>query len=242
MPDGPTGRIVFSEAVLKDRIEEIGRRIDKDYAGKDLVLVCVLKGSLYFFADLSRAIGIPIHLDFIAIGGFAGSTKINGVVRIIKDLDQDITGRHVLLIEDIVRTGLTTAYLVQNLEARRPASVKVCSLLVNPSQLMINVPIAYQGFEVPSTSRSSFALRIFDLALELRLPRSASMDKPCLQNQIERSFSCSVCDPYALSCTVDRYPHSTLSCGDAPPGDGTSRYSLELVFIIARFVNLSIGE
>ena len=152
MQEAAPGRIAYSAEELSTRISEIARSIEKDYEGKDLVLVCVLKGSLYFFADLSRAIRIPVRLDFIAISGFSPTDPASGAVRIVKDLDIDITGKHVLLIEDIVRTGLTTAYLVQTLETRRPASVGVCSLLVNHSQLMINVPIAYQGFEV-STKR-----------------------------------------------------------------------------------------
>jgi len=152
MQDAAPDRIVYSAAEIAARVAEIARRIDADFEGRDLVLVCVLKGSLYFFADLTRAVRIPVRLDFIAISGFSPADPLSGAVRIVKDLDLDIAGRDVLLIEDIVRTGLTTAYLVQTLETRKPASVQVCSLLVNPSQLMINVPIAYQGFQV-STRR-----------------------------------------------------------------------------------------
>lgn len=141
-------RIVYTAEDLRTKVAEIGRQISTDYAGKDLVVVGVLKGSLYFFADLTRAIDIPIGVDVIAIGTIPNTTRQTGIVRITKDLDLDITGKHVLFIEDIIRTGLTTAYLVQSLEARKPASVKVCSLLVNPDQQLINVPIAYSGYEI----------------------------------------------------------------------------------------------
>ncbi|MEZ4357196.1 MAG: hypoxanthine phosphoribosyltransferase [Eubacteriales bacterium] len=141
-------KVVFSEEVLKERVKSIGEQINRDYAGKDLIMVSVLKGTLYFFADLTRFIDIPIQLDFMAIGVYPNSTNDTGVVRITKDLDADISGKDVLIIEDIIRTGLTTGYLVQNLEARTPASVKVCTLLVNPKQQLIKVPIEYYGFEI----------------------------------------------------------------------------------------------
>jgi len=144
-------RIVYTAEDLKTKVAGMGRQISADYAGKDLVVIGVLKGSLYFFADLTRSIDIPIGIDVIAIGTIPNTTSKTGIVRITKDLDLDITGKHVLVIEDIIRTGLTTAYLVQNLEARRPASIKVCSLLVNPDQQLINVPIAYLGYEISDT-------------------------------------------------------------------------------------------
>lgn len=141
-------RIVYTAEDLKSKVSEMGQQISRDYAGKDLVVVGVLKGSLYFFADLTRAIQIPIGIDVIAIGTIPNTTSRTGIVRITKDLDLDITGKHVLVVEDIIRTGLTTAYLVQNLDVRKPASIKVCSLLVNPDQQLINVPIAYFGYEI----------------------------------------------------------------------------------------------
>ena len=144
-------RILFDEETLQARIRALGEQISRDYAGKELVLVSILKGTLYFLADLSRAITLPLELDFMAIGLYADTAGQSGVVRITKDLDLDITGKHVLVIEDIIRTGLTTGYLVQNLRARKPASIGVCTLLVNPAQQLINVPISYYGFEVPHT-------------------------------------------------------------------------------------------
>lgn len=142
---------LLTSKAIQDRISELGQQIKSDYAGQELVLVGVLKGSLYFMADLSRAIDLPLTLDFMTIGTIPNTTNQTGIVRITKDLDIDVTGKHVLLIEDIIRTGLTTAYLVSNLKARQTASVKVCSLLVNPDQQLINVPLAYSGFAVTQT-------------------------------------------------------------------------------------------
>jgi len=144
-------RVAFSEQTLKNRISELGQQIKSDYENEELVLVSVLKGSMYFFADLTRAIDLPIELDFMSIGVYPHATKETGAVRITKDLDVDISGKHVLVIEDIIRTGLTIGYLVQNLKARKPKSVKVCTLLINPDQQLIDGPIAYEGFKVTNT-------------------------------------------------------------------------------------------
>jgi hypoxanthine phosphoribosyltransferase len=141
-------RILFNEDMIRERIKVIGNQISRDYADKELILVGVLKGSLYFLADLSRTVDIPVKLDMISIGVYSNTTDQTGIVRINKDLDLDIKGRHVLVIEDAVRTGLTLGYLVQNLTMRMPESVKICSLLVNPAQQLIELPIAYAGFEV----------------------------------------------------------------------------------------------
>ncbi|HPE38809.1 MAG TPA: hypoxanthine phosphoribosyltransferase [Bacillota bacterium] len=141
-------RKIFSEDDLKKRITELGAQITKDYEGEPLVLVGVLKGSLYFFADLSRAIDAPIEIDMMAIGSIPDTTSQTGIVRITKDLDVDIRGKHVLVIEDVIRTGLTTAYLLQSLEVRKPLSIDVCTLLYNPDRQLINVPIKYYGFEI----------------------------------------------------------------------------------------------
>ena len=148
MADYNIKKILYTPEQIQDRIKALGREIEKDYAGKDLILIGVLKGSLYFLSDLTRCIDLPIKLDFMAIGTYAQATHQKGIVRITKDLDIDITGKHVLLIEDILRTGLTIGYLVQNLEARLPASVQVCTLLYNPEQQLINVPVGYYGFEI----------------------------------------------------------------------------------------------
>ena len=174
MPKGK--RIVFTEEAIRRRTQEIGRQISIDYADKELILVSVLKGSLYFFADLTRAIDIPIQLDFITIGTYPVATRQKGIVRITRDLDLEITGRHVLVVEDIIRTGLTTAYLVQNLEVRMPASVKVCTLLVNPNQQLINVPIAYCGFEISETRLIGYGMDVNERGRNL--PYIAELEKP----------------------------------------------------------------
>ena len=141
-------RVVFTEQQIKDRIKEMGAQITKDYDGQELVLVSVLNGSMYFVADLTRVIELPIEIDFMSIGVYPHATKETGAVRITKDLDIDISGKHVLIVEDITRTGLTIGYLVQSLKARMPKSVKVCTLLNNPDQQLIDAPIAYEGFRV----------------------------------------------------------------------------------------------
>lgn len=141
-------KIVFSKEEISQRIQELGKQISKDYSDKPLVMLGVLTGSMYFLADLTRSLDIPVQIDFMAIGNYAGTTSQKGTVRITKDLDLDITDKHVLIIEDILRTGLTIGYLVQNLEARHPASVKICTLLINPQEQLINVPVEYYGFEI----------------------------------------------------------------------------------------------
>lgn len=119
----------------------------------------MLKGSLYFLADLSRFIDLPLKLDFMSIGLYQGTAK-TGIVRIVKDLDLDVTGRHVLIVEDIIRTGLTTGYLFQNIEARSPESVSVCTLLQSPDQLLLNFPIAYVGFSVTGAWLAGYGMDI----------------------------------------------------------------------------------
>lgn len=169
-------RILYTEEDLAAKVKEIGRRISQDYAGKELIVVGVLKGSLYFFADLTRAIDIPIGIDVIAIGNIQNTTSQTGIVRITKDLDLDITGKHVLVIEDIIRTGLTTAYLVQNLDVRKPASIKVCTLLFNPDQMLINVPVEYYGYEITDTWLVGYGMDVHEQGRSL--PYIAELEKP----------------------------------------------------------------
>lgn len=135
--------------LYKKKVAELGRQISEDYKDKHSVLVSVLKGAMYFTADLTRQIDIPVNIDFMSIGVYPGITKNTGIVRINKDLDINITDRHVLMIEDIINIGLTMGYLVQNMEARKPASIKVCTLLNNPCKRLMNIPLAYVGFQVP---------------------------------------------------------------------------------------------
>ncbi|MBR5975156.1 MAG: hypoxanthine phosphoribosyltransferase [Clostridiales bacterium] len=141
-------KILFSKDKLDEKTQELGAKISSDYAGKELVLLGVLKGSLFFFTDLARAISLPLQLDMLAIGSIPDTTSSTGIVRITKDVDINITGKHIIVVEDIIRTGLTTAYLLQTLEARKPASVEVCTLLYNPDRQLIDLPVKYYGFEV----------------------------------------------------------------------------------------------
>jgi hypoxanthine phosphoribosyltransferase len=170
-------RILLSAEAIQARVTELGRQIHDDYVDQELILVSVLKGSIYFMADLTRAISLPIKFDFMTIGTIPNTTSQTGIVRITKDLDLDVTGKHVLLIEDIIRTGLTTAYLVQNLLARQAASVKVCSLLINPDQQLINVPIAYYGFEITQIWLVGYGMDIAERGRNL--PYIAEIEKNC---------------------------------------------------------------
>ncbi|HEY3247875.1 MAG TPA: hypoxanthine phosphoribosyltransferase [bacterium] len=145
-------RVLFSEAQIAARVRELGTAISRDYARRLPLLVSLLKGALYFVADLTRAITIPMTLDFMAITSYAGTRESSGVVRLIKDLDEEITGRDVLLVEDIIDTGLTAAYLLRTLSARDPASLRICTLLDKTARRIVdNLPIDYRGFEVPDT-------------------------------------------------------------------------------------------
>jgi hypoxanthine phosphoribosyltransferase len=151
-------RIVFSEEQIKQRVLELGKQISADYTDKDPILISVLKGTLYFMADLTRALEIQVSIDFMSIGVYPGMSGNTGIVKITKDLDLNITGRHVLFVEDIINTGLTMGYLVQNMEARKPASVKICTLLNNPQKRLMNIPLEYVGFEVPDVYLVGYGL------------------------------------------------------------------------------------
>jgi hypoxanthine phosphoribosyltransferase len=140
--------ILIEGEKIKERIKELGLEISRDYKEKELVIVCILKGAAYFVVDLTREISIPFILDFIAISSYGGSSF--GVVRITKDLDINIAEKDVLLVEDIVDTGLTLSYLLRNLSARNPTSLRVCTLLDCPARRIVNVPVYYRGFEIPN--------------------------------------------------------------------------------------------
>jgi hypoxanthine phosphoribosyltransferase len=143
-------RVLFTEAQIQDRIHAMAAQISRDYAATTPLLVSVLKGALYFMADLSRAITIPITIDFMAITSYGDETASTGAVRLIKDLDEKITGRHVLLVEDIIDTGLTADYLLRTLRARDPASLNICTLLDKAARRIVDtLPVHYRGFEVP---------------------------------------------------------------------------------------------
>ena len=142
--------ILIEEEALRERVTELGAEISADYAGRDLLLVGVLKGAVFFMADLMRAIDVHCEVDFMAISSYGASTDSSGVVRILKDLDTAIEGRHVLVVEDIIDSGLTLSYLMRNLRARNPATLEVCALLTKPDRREIDVPVRYIGFEIPN--------------------------------------------------------------------------------------------
>jgi hypoxanthine phosphoribosyltransferase len=144
------GEILIDEDRLQARIRELGNEITADYTGRELLLVGVLKGAVFFMADLMRAISVPCEIDFMAISSYGASTDSSGVVRILKDLDINIEGRHVLVIEDIIDSGLTLSYLIRNLESREPASLEVCALLTKPERREIDVDVRYVGFDIPN--------------------------------------------------------------------------------------------
>jgi hypoxanthine phosphoribosyltransferase len=141
--------ILITTEQLKARVVELAAQIDSDYADRELLLVGVLKGAVMVMADLARAMHLPVQMDWMAVSSYGSGTKSSGVVRILKDLDTDINRRHVLIVEDIIDSGLTLSWLVGNLESRNPASVAVCTMLRKPSSSQMDVEVAYTGFDVP---------------------------------------------------------------------------------------------
>jgi hypoxanthine phosphoribosyltransferase len=148
--DGATGEILIGADELQARVAELGAEISSDYEGRDLVMIGVLKGAIVFMADLMRHITVPCELDFMAVSSYGSSTDSSGVVRILKDLDASIEGRHVLIVEDIIDSGLTLQYLLRNLRARNPATLEVCALLTKPERRRVELPTRYVGFEIPN--------------------------------------------------------------------------------------------
>jgi len=144
------GEILIDEVTLAARVAELGAEVSEDYQGRDLLLIGVLKGAVFFMADLMRHLTVPCEVDFMAISSYGDATDSSGIVRILKDLDINIEGRHVLVVEDIIDSGLTLSYLMRNLESREPASLEVCALLTKPSRREIDVPVRYVGFEIPN--------------------------------------------------------------------------------------------
>ena len=147
--DPALGSVVVSEDDLRARITAIGAQITRDYAGRAPLLVGVLKGAFVFMSDLAKAINLPVEFDFMAVSSYGSATKTSGIVRIVKDLDLDLTGRHVLIVEDIIDSGLTLTYLRRNLAARNPASVEVCALLVKEGLQRESQDLKYVGFTIP---------------------------------------------------------------------------------------------
>ena len=152
------GETLVSEEDLQKRVKELGTEISTDFAGRNPLLVCVLKGAVLFLSDLMREIDVPCEIDFMAVSSYGSSTDSSGVVRIIKDLDRAIEGRHVLIVEDIVDSGLTLQYLMRNLGARDPASLEVCALLTKPERRRVELLPRYVGFEIPDKFAIGYGL------------------------------------------------------------------------------------
>ncbi|HET9720452.1 MAG TPA: hypoxanthine phosphoribosyltransferase [Solirubrobacteraceae bacterium] len=156
--DGAIGDVLVPADDLARRVVELAGEISRDYAGRDLVLIGVLKGAVFFLADLMRAMEVPCEVDFMAVASYGSATKSSGVVRILKDLDAVIEGRDVLIVEDIVDSGLTLQYLLRNLAGRNPRSLEVCALLVKPSRREVDLDTRYVGFEIPDRFAIGYGL------------------------------------------------------------------------------------
>src|SRR4051812_18525709 len=158
MRDEAVGEILVQPDDLSRRVRELGRQISEEYAGRELLLVGVLKGAVFFLSDLMRHIDVPCEVDFMAVASYGSSTDSSGVVRILKDLDTPLEGRDVLIVEDIVDSGLTLQYLLRTLEARKPATLEVCALLTKPERRKIDLPARYIGFEIPDRFAIGYGL------------------------------------------------------------------------------------
>ena len=143
------GETLVGRDELRARVRDLAADVSRDYADRRLLLVCVLKGAVLFLSDLMRHIDVPVEVDFMAVASYGSATDSSGVVRILKDLDTPLEGRHVLIVEDIVDSGLTLQYLLRNLGSRDPASLEVCALLTKPSRRKVDLPVRYVGFEIP---------------------------------------------------------------------------------------------
>lgn len=142
-------RVLLGESEIKNRVAELGAAISRDYAGQELIVVGILKGAMIFMADLVRALDISARLDFMVVSSYGTTSKSSGVVRILKDLEQSVEGRHLIIVEDIVDSGLTLNYLAANLKSRGPASLKICTLLDKPERRQVKVQLDYNGFVIP---------------------------------------------------------------------------------------------
>jgi hypoxanthine phosphoribosyltransferase len=167
MRDPKIGEILGQPDQLQRRVRELGQQISTDYEERNPLLIGVLKGAVFFLADLMREITVPCEVDFMAISSYGSATQSSGVVRILKDLDRAIEGRHVLIVEDIVDSGLTLQYLMRNLGARKPASLEVCALLTKPDRRKVDLPTRYLGFEIPDKFAIGYGL---DFAAHYRNP------------------------------------------------------------------------
>ena len=148
--DADIDEVLIPAEVIQERLKELAAELDRDYAGKHAILIGVLKGAFVLMADLSRYLTTDVEFDFMAVSSYGSATQTSGVVRILKDLDRDVVGRHLVIVEDIVDSGLTLNYLLRNLRARNPASLEVLTLLAKPDQIRVEIPVRYQGFAIPN--------------------------------------------------------------------------------------------
>jgi hypoxanthine phosphoribosyltransferase len=148
--EGEIASVLISEQQIKDKITELSEKVAADYVDRDLLLVGVLKGAVMFMTDFARALPVPVQLEFMAVASYGSATSSSGVVRILKDLDRDIEDRDVLIVEDIIDSGLTLSWLLKNLASRKPASLEVCALLRKSDAVQVDVPVRYVGFDIPN--------------------------------------------------------------------------------------------
>ena len=153
-----TVRVLVEEEEVDKRIRDLGEQISKDYEGKEVHLICVLKGGVFFACELAKRISVPVTIDFMSVSSYGDDTKSSGVVKIVKDLDQPLEGRDVLIVEDIIDSGRTLSYLLQNLKTRNPKSLKLCTLLDKPDRRVCDVKVDYVGFEIPDEFVVGFGL------------------------------------------------------------------------------------
>ena len=142
--------VLMSEDEIATRVRELAAEVDADYAGREILLVGVLKGAVMFMADFARALSTPVSMEFMAVSSYGSSTSSSGVVRILKDLDREIADKHVLVVEDIIDSGLTLSWLLRNMRSRGPASVEICTLLRKPDALQMTIDVTYVGFDIPN--------------------------------------------------------------------------------------------
>ena len=176
------GEVLIDQETLAARVAELGAEVSADYEGRDLLLIGVLKGAVFFMADLMRHLTVPCEVDFMAISSYGDATDSSGIVRILKDLDINIESRDVLVVEDIIDSGLTLSYLIRNLESREPSSLEVCALLTKPSRREIDIPVRYVGFEIPNKFVVGYGL---DFAERYRnLPYVGVLDEHLLSDPL----------------------------------------------------------
>jgi len=161
-------KVLLTQQQIHDRLAELAAEVERDYAGEDILLVGVLKGAVMVMADLARSLGRHVEMDWMAISSYGHGTSSSGVVRILKDLDTDISGRHVLVVEDIIDTGLTLSWMIANLRSREPASVEICALLRKPDALQMSVDVRYVGFDIPNEFVVGYGLDYADRYRNLR--------------------------------------------------------------------------